>query len=181
MRFNTVNGGKPERIAGSCKNADTAIVQIGQPLVLAYNGTEDGFAVILPSSGAAQKNEGLKFGVALHQMQVGEVNEALIFGFTPSLMLIRQTRADSTQIWASEPARSVGEYLTVDTAHNGFITTASTLKIVTNATTDTLALQILNPAAVLGQTLASYSSSASATSDTRTAITAAVKASVRMM
>lgn len=182
MRINQ-NPGRtsPDRMATSIHNADTVAIPLGAPVVLAMNGTNDGLDVVLPSTSAAQKIQGLRYGVCTKTIQVGEFAEAIVFGFTNSLLLYRQTRADSTQVWASEAARSVGEYLTISSAINGFVTAVSTQKIVTNATTDTLALQIYNPDAVLGQTLASYSSSASSTADTRTAITALVKAFVRLM
>lgn len=184
MRLNTVNGGKPERIASAIKNAESSsTISVGQPVVLVANGTDDGLAVVLPSTAnSAQKSKGLLFGVALSNIAAGYPGEALVFGFHQSLRILRQTRAASTDVWASEAARSVGEFLSVDTVNNVFVTASSAIGALTVSTgAATVAVGVTNPQAVLMQTLASYASSASSTADTRTAITASVKAFVRMM
>lgn len=183
MRFNQ-NPGRTsaDRVASSIHNAEaSASIPLGAPVVLVMNGTNDGLDVVLPSSSAANKIQGMRFGVCTKTIAPGEFAEAVVFGFTNSLLLYRQTRGSSTDVWASEAARSVGEYLTISSALNGFVTAASSFKIVTNATTDTLGAVIYNPDAVLGQTLALYASSASSTADSRTAITALVKAFIRLM
>jgi hypothetical protein len=189
MRINQLTGFKtPDRIAVSIKNADTVSIPAGSPVVLAMNGTDDGVAVVLPTtSGAANLVQGLRYGVNTRTLAVGQFGDAVVFGLTNNLLLMRQTRASSSNVWASEPARSIGEFLGVSSAINGYVTEASTIGLVgLSASTATAATTPLNtitifPDAVLGQTLPTYASSASATSDTRTAITAAVKAFVRMM
>jgi len=180
VRFKTV-GNKNDSVMVVVKNAEaSASIPAGSPVVLVMNATDDGLGVVLPSSSTAIKAQGLRFGCVTKTLAAGDFGEAVVFGLTNNLLLLRQSRA-TTDSWASEPARSVGEFLKMDTVNNAWITVASTIKVVTNATTDTLALTIYNPDAVLGQTLASYAGSASSTADTRTALTASVKAVIRIM
>lgn len=175
--------GKPDRIAVAIRNAEaSADIPAGAPVVLVMNGTNDGADVVLPSTSAsALKIQGMRYGVNTRLLHAGDQGSAIVFGLTNNLLLQRQTRPTSTDTWQTEAVRSVGEFLKIDTVNNQWLTNASTIKVVTNATTDTLALTINNPDAVLAQTLASYASSASSPADTRTAITASVKAFVRMM
>jgi uncharacterized protein (DUF1501 family) len=175
-------GNKADLCAVVVRNAEaSASIPAGSPVVLVMNGTNDGLDVVLPSTSASlQKVQGLQYGVNTRTMAAGDYGESIVFGFTPTLLLERQTRVSSSNVWASEAARSVGEYLSIDTVNNYWVTTVSTYGVVTNATTDTIAVQH-RPLVALGQTLASYASSASSTADTRTAITASVKAFVRLM
>jgi hypothetical protein len=183
MRINQNTGfSTPDRVAVKIRNADTVTIPPGSPIVLAMNGTQDGIAVVLPStSGAANLIQGLRYGVSTISIPVNGYGEAIVFGLAQTLLLERQTRASSSNIWASEPARSVGEFLSIDTVNNMFVTATSSFLAVTASTAAAAGTIVNTPIAVLGQTLASYASSASATSDTRTAITASVKAVVRMM
>lgn len=179
---NPLVGNKSDHVRVVVKNADTVTIPNGAPVVLAFNGTDDGLAVVLPTTSAAQKVVGFQFGVALGNIAVSSVGEAMVFGFCQQLQLFRQTRSDSTGNWATEAARSVGEFLDISTAINGWVTIVSSITALTISTgTANVQVATIRPLAVLAQTLASYASSASATSDTRTAITAAVKAFVRMM
>jgi hypothetical protein len=139
-----------------------------------------GWMLFFQAQASAIKTRALRYGVNTRQMIAGDYGAAVVFGFTPSLLLQRQTRGASTDVWTTEAARSVGDFLSIDTVNNRFVTCASTIQVVTNATTDTLGL-FADRDAFLAQTLASYASSASSTADTRTAITAIVKAMVRMM
>ncbi len=181
MRFKQV-GNKRDLIAVVIKNNDTVQINAGQPVVIQMDG--DGVDVVLPSTaGALNLVLGLKYGVNLRNAAVGAYSEAIVFGFCNSLTLLRQTRASSTNVWATEAARSIGEMLTVDTVNNLFVTGGVSTFAVVSASTAAAAqtLTILTGPVILGQTLASYASSASSTADTRTAITASVNAFVRMM
>lgn len=181
MYINQIPGNKPDQMAVNIRNGEaSASIGVGVPVILLMNGTNDGVDVVLPSSSSALKAKGLKYGVNTRSLGTGDYGAAVIFGYTPSLLLYRQTRGNSTDVWASEAARSVGEFLSIQTTLNGFVTQASTIQVVTNATTDTIGLAV-EPAAVLAQTLALYASSASSTADSRTAITVLVKAMIRMM
>jgi len=183
MRINQNPGfSTPDHVAVRVHNADTVTIPVGAPMVLKMNGTNDGVDVVLPStSGALNLIIGLLFGVCTKAIAVGGYGEGIVYGLTNSIQLIRQTRASSTNVWASEAARSVGEFLTVDTVNNGFLTTPSSYLAVTASTATAAATIPFNPIAVMGQTLASYASSASTSTDTRTAITAMVKSFVSLM
>lgn len=176
-----LTGLKPTVVRVGVRNAEaSAVIPAGSPVVLVMNGTNDGCDVVLPSTSSLAKLIGFGYGVASRAMNAGDAGEAVVYGFVNSVILSRQTRAASTDVWASEPARSVGEFLTINTTINFLQTAVSTIAVVTNATTDTRALRAPFDA-MLAQTLASYVSSASSTADTRTAITAGVKAFVRLM
>lgn len=183
MSINLNQGFKPQRVTVGIKNAEaSASIPAGSPVTLIANGTDDGLAVVLPSSGVtAMRNQGLKYGVNTALITTGQYGNAVVHGMTNNLLLQRQTRGNSTDVWATQAVLSIGQYLTVDSTNNRFITTVSTIGVVTNATTDTLALTIYNPDYVAFQSLASFASSASSTADTRTAITASIKAFVRIM
>lgn len=193
MRINQ-NQGKSAaaRITVAIHNADTITIPAGSPVVFNMNGTNNGLDVVLFSSvTAANQQQGFRCGVVFNNVPVGGFDEAVVFGYTNFLLLIRQTRAASTANWTTEAARSVGEHLTavsVNTAAsipnltNGWSTTGSTVQIVTGTgSTGAINQTVYVCDAILAQTLASYASSASTTSDTRTAITAAVKAFVRVL
>lgn len=163
------------------RNNDTVQINAGQPVVLSMDG--NGVDVVLPSTAAALNLiQGLKYGVALHNVPVGGYDNATVFGFCNSLQLLRQSRTSSTVNWAAENARSIGEYLSIDTVNNMFVTAPSTVQYLTVSNQASPGTSTLNdPDAVLGVTLPSYVSSTSAVSDTRLYITAAVNAFVRMM
>lgn len=174
---------KPDFVGVSIHNADTVVIPTGAPVVLVMNGTNDGLDVVLPSTQNSNlQTFGLIFGVNAQSLAVGAWGQAIVYGLSQSLLLVRQTRVSSSNVWNSEAIRSVGEFLTADTVNNGFITMASAVSAVTaSASAAQNQVDTRNPMAVLGQSLNSYSSSASSTADTRTAITAAVKAFVRIM
>lgn len=185
MRINQNTGFKtPDRMAVKIRNQDTVQINIGQPVILnlgAANGI-NGVDVVLPStSGAINLITGLRYGVNCYNMPVGSYGEAIVFGLAQSVMLELQTRAASTNVWATGPARSVGEFLSIDTVNNMWVTATSSFLAVTASTAAAAATIVNIPIAVLAQTLASYASSASTTSDTRTALTASVQAIMRLM
>jgi hypothetical protein len=193
MRINLAQGkSAAARVTVAIHNADTIQIPAGSPVVFNMNGTNNGLDVVLFSSiTGANQQQGFRCGVVFNNVPVGGFDEAVVFGYTNYLLLIRQTRAASTAAWATEAARSIGEHLTatsiataasIPNLTNGWTTTASTVQIVTNSqSTGAISQTILVCDAVLATTLASYASSASTTSDTRTAITAAVKAFVRVL
>lgn len=169
MRMKTV-GNKADLMAVVFHNAESsATIPLGTPLVLMMNGTNDGLDVVLPSTAGASKMHALAFGVSIGSVAPNMFGEALIFGTHNSVVLTRQTRSASTVSWNSEATIASWVLLNIESVGNGFQTGA------------TLASTNFLPFAVLAQSLASYSSSASSTADTRTAITAAVKAFLRII
>lgn len=168
MRINQNPGNKPDRLAVNIKNADTVTIPVGSPVCMIVNGTDDGVAVVLPSS-AAGKAFSFLYGVTLGSLTVGQQGEAQVFGFVNNLILIRATRA-TTDSWGAGATVTDPLALVVDSVGNGFKTSGGTLAQTT-----------ILPFAFLAQTLASYAGSASSTADTRTSLTTLVKAFVRML
>lgn len=176
MRMKQV-GNKADLFAVVVRNADTVTIPLGTPVCLNMNGTNDGLDVVLPSTGGASKAHAFAYGVVISPatpnqqgILTNQYGEAQIFGFVNTCVLTRQTRAASTNTWNSEASIASYVLLQIDTVANGFSTSGGT-----QAATAYL------PFAILQQSLASYASSASQTSDSRTAITAGVKAFVRII
>ncbi len=173
MRFKTV-GNKADSVAVVIRNADTVVLPPGVPVCLNMNGTNDGLDVVLPNTGGATKAHAFAYGVVLSPTSTGiavnAVGESQIFGLNNSIVLLRGTRAASTDSWTSTASIASYVLLTIDTVNNAFQSSGGT-----QAATAYL------PFAVLAQSVASVVASASATSDTRTAITSSVKAFLRMI
>lgn len=158
--------GKADQISVSILNADTATIAAGAPVCLAYNGTQDGLAVVLPATtGTNQLAQGMLYGVNTLPLAVGALGNAVVFGICFCTLLELQSRTSNSVSWAAVASMAVGVNLAIDTVNNMWVTAASGTC----------------PLAVLGQTVAAVAGSASATSDTRTALTIAVKAFIRLM
>lgn len=178
MRIKTV-GNKRDGVFVVIRNADTVTLTAGTPVVLTNNATNavnNGLDVVLPSSATAAAGNALLYGIVAapagypqNGVAVNGYGEAQVFGYTSDLVLVTQTRASSTNSWNSIASIASFNYLALDTVANGFDTIG------------TLAQSGFQPYAVLWQSLASYASSASTTSDSRTAITSSVKAFLRIM
>lgn len=155
------------------KNAESsASIPLGSPVCLVLNGTNDGLAVVLPSTGGAIKAHSLFYGIASEVITAGAYGETVISGFNNYVRILRQTRAASTDAWASVAAIAVGECLNVDTVNNVMVRSAS------------IAASAFLPICIAAETIASATTLASTsftTGDTRTAITSAMKAFLRAM
>lgn len=167
MRFKQV-GNKADLVAVVVRNAEaSATIPLGSPVCLNLNGTNDGLDVVLPSTNASLATGSL-FGVALKAMAAGDYGEAQCFGFCNNVVLLTGTRTASGETF-STASGATGLILCVDTVNNVFSTTGGTQ-----------AKSGFLPFAIVAQSY-TVSGSASATSDTRTAATALVKAFLRMM
>lgn len=176
MRFKNVAGasGYGDHILLSAKNEEaTANIVKGTPVVLILNGTDDGFAVVLPSTAGAVKSSSFSFGVSVTQLAggtpVGVQDDFMALGYCPFALVQNGTRAASTASWNSQASNAAGAALTIDTVNNCFAVYSSVG--AAGAVFD----------AYLVDTIASYASSASATSDTRTAINAGYRVFVHML
>ena len=174
-------GNKCDDLQVVIKNNDTVQINAGQPVVLSLDGTTTPDVVLPSTNGAAGAIYAQSYGVNLQNLAVGAVGRCTVWGFANNVFFISQTRASSTNNWATMAALSSGQYLTLDTVNNGFLTGVSTIQYVTASTAATPTTSTVRPIAMAAQSLASYASSASATSDTRTAITYAIQAFVRFM
>lgn len=176
MRFKS-NGNKADVVGVVVRNADTVTIPPGTPVCLVMNGTNDGLDVVLPNTGGASKAHAFLFGAVISPVGPG-VNgipangygETQIMGVNGAIVLLRGTRAASTDSWTSTASIASYVVLTIDTVNNAFQSSGGT-----QAATAYL------PFAVLAQSVASVVASASATSDTRTALTQSVKAFLRMI
>jgi hypothetical protein len=171
MKISTVSKDKPESVHLRVKSAEASVtIARGTPVVFAYNGTNDGLAIVRPSAGTAAGVNALVAGVAIADITAGAFGDVQCFGFNRYSVLRRATRAASSDSWASQASIAANSVLMIlDTVNNCFSTAAS------------LAASGFLPMGIMVESLASYASSDSATSDTRTAITAAVKTHLRMM
>ena len=165
MRFQTLG---PKRDFLNVKVRYGTTIARGQPVCLSMSGTEDGYAVVLPSNSAA-KATALFYGVATKDGAVNMMGEAQVFGYCDYGVISRATRSATTVSWASVASIDTFCVLNVDTVANAFAAGA------------TQAASAFLPCAVLLESVASLAGSASATSDTRTALTTNAKIFLRAM
>lgn len=134
------------------KNGGTKAIAAGQPVILAMNGTNDGVAVHLPSESTAAKATTLFKGIALQAAAVGDYFDVAV-GYVRNVTVVRQTRAATTDSFASAAAVAVGDRMYPDTVGDGMLRS------------DAGAAGITPVIGVALDTLASKASSASTTSD----------------
>ena len=155
------------------QNAEaSASITRGTPVCFVFNGTNDGVGVVLPNTGAAIKATALFAGVASQTIAAGKQGIITISGYSVFVKVLRQTRAASTDVWATTPAYAVGEVLTIDTVNNVMNRSAS------------IAASAFLPLMVVAQTLASAATLASTnftTGYSRTAFTTSIRALIRSM
>jgi hypothetical protein len=170
-------GTKPFTQSVVVKSAEsTATIAAGSPVSLVMNGTNDGIAVVLPTTAAAAKATSLSFGVCYSAINPGAYGEILVYGFCQKAKYSRiRTRAASTDAYASTAACSVGQILSIDTlagAQSGAFQPAAL-----GAASGFL------PYAVLCETLDSIETQASTSSMTHVAsfVTGFCKVFLRMM
>src|SRR5674476_977959 len=171
MRFKSV-GNKRDSVFTVVKNGEaSASIPAGTPVTLLLNGTEDGVQVVLPSTAGDAKNGAFKYGILTATLAANAYGEVQQFGFCPYALMTKMTRAASTDSWTSSQSSQSGIALGWESINNALVGNASMVG----------SLGTLGGAVVLAASLASSAASASATGDTRTAITNAVKVFIRMM
>lgn len=151
---------------------ESSEIAVGTPVCYVFDGTDDGLAVVLPSSAAAAKAHTLFAGIIVDNAlgtDLPKLGRVLVSGLCRTTKVMLQTRAASTDSFASYSAGAVGDALVVNTVANALLRTAAG------------AASAYAPIAVLGETYASGASSASATSDTRTLISSSLKTFIRAM
>lgn len=182
MRLPTL-GAKYQTVIVQVKNADTVVLPNGTPVCFAYNGTDDGLAVVLPNTGGAAKATTLFAGVveftgtsAGTGLPVGSIGDAFFFGMVTNARLLLVTRSATSAVWPSYAAVAVGDALGIDTVNNAFTDLA------------TGAQSAYAPIAVAGFAQASTTTQASTTSsgslsgfNAATALTIAGKIMLRGM
>lgn len=202
MRIKLSENPRPDFVIVAARNAEsTAAIPRGTPIVLNLSsapqptsgadgfaaGYEDGLQVVLPSTAGANPTALFPFGVAVDTIANGQLGEALVFGVVAYALVVRATRAASTDSWsASATSSSAGGFLlSIDTVNNAFRTYAPSSISLANAssivTSGGIDIQKLNAQAVMLDSMATFSASASATSDTRTIALVGYRAFIRMM
>jgi hypothetical protein len=175
---------------GNYKNAESsAVIPVGSPVCFVMNGTEDGYAAVLPSTAGAAKTPELFAGVSVTGPSVaaGVNGQLQVYGLCNYALFAQQTRAASTDSYASAASVAVGAPLQIDTVNNAFAVDSEVtgaMTIVTGATTATVAANFGNgkpPMFVMAQTLASAASAASTSSDATVKKTYGVKIFLRAM
>ncbi len=169
MKYQTL-GDKPNFLDVNVRNDEaSATLTRGQPVCYAIDATEDGLAVVLPATALAATAQSLFAGVLLQDLTTNRIGNARVFGVAPYTIVTRATRAASSDSWSSSQSIAKGVLLSIDTINNALLVGAS------------VGASGYLPAALLAQTIASMAASATATSDSRTVITAAVKTFLRAM
>jgi hypothetical protein len=159
------------------KNAEaSASIPRGTPVVLDLSTTADaagdGLEVVLPSTAGNVISYGAKFGVLTDTLAAGATGESILFGISTYTLITRATRAASTDSWTSSASQASGAVMAgIDTLNNAFLTAASSAASLASAL----------PAGLLLDSIASFAATASSTADTRTVLTSAVRAFIRMM
>ena len=167
----------------------SATIPVGAPVCFVMDGTEDGFAGVLPSTAGAAKTPELFAGVCVTAGGVlpNQFGAYQCYGLCNYALVAQQTRAASTDSYASAAALSVGKPLQIDTVNNAFVIDSEftgAITIVTGATTATVAANFGNgkpPMFVMAQTVASAASAASTSSDSTVKRTSGVKIFLRAM
>ena len=96
MRFQSL-GDKAGFISEHVRNAEaSATIPKGTPVALVLNATEDGFAVVLPSTAGATKTHLGKYGVALDDILAGQIGEVQLAGVCRYAIMSLQTRANTS-------------------------------------------------------------------------------------
>jgi hypothetical protein len=159
------------------RNAESsATIPRGTPLVLKLStsgAAGDGMDVVLPATAGNPLSYAARFGVACCSMAAGEYGEAILFGYCSYAIVTRATRAGATgtDSWSSVDSSASGIACGIDTVNNALVMGASIAGAVASNHID----------AVLLDSIPVLAASATATTDTRTAITRSARVFVRML
>jgi hypothetical protein len=125
MKFWNAGGGKNEDLIHVVKNAEASVeIPAGTPCIYAMNGTDDGLAVVLPSSSTAVKASVFLAGVAQKTIPIGKMENVQVYGFNRFTRVYRGSRAASTDAWPTFAAFAIGDILQVNTVANAFASSA---------------------------------------------------------
>ena len=168
-------GNKSDQIIVNIKNAEaSATIPLGAPVMYNLSATaatqasDDGLAVVLPSTAAVAKYQ-LCAGVnTSYNLAVNYMGESLIYGYCPATLVKLTTRAASTDTWASVQSVASALLLTPDFTNNVWQTLAN------------VAAQS-SPQCILIDTIASIATAASTAGGTRVVSTGLYRSFVRMM
>jgi len=168
MREQTL-GDKPNFKDLRARNDETVSIPAGTPVAYKIDGTEDGLAVIKPSSSAA-KNTTFFAGVLLETLgtAVPKLANMRAYGIVDAVVRLA-TRGVTSDSWTSLASQAIALRVVVDTINDCFLTSASAGSAA--------AL----PLGGLAETIASQAASATATGLTLTVKTTLAKVFIRAM
>ncbi len=175
-------GDKPDFITSHVRNAEaSATITRGTPVILAYNGTDDGFAVVLPSSSTAAKIQAFYFGVATDDILAGAIGRVQRNGFCRYVKLRVRTRANTSggSSWSTVDTQLIAAVLTIDSVNNCFVSSPAT-RAMASSDAQTASEFLLN-AGALAESKDSLAGVATSTADSLTVSTTSAKAMLRMM
>ena len=128
---------RPWRARKVLQNGESATNFLaGNAVILAVNGTGDGYTGVLPSTAGAAKTNSLFQGVAA-PLSVdpnstspgagtpGAYVNIICAGWCPVTKLVKATKAASTDAWPSYAAGAIGDRMIVETVNNGFVNAGS--------------------------------------------------------
>ncbi len=169
-------GNKADKIVLVVTNAEASTsIPRGTPLVLKLTTTAsnslDGLGVCLPSTAGSPLSYAVRYGVSTDTLAVNQTGESILFGVCNYALITRATRAASTDSWSASASTASGIALGVDTINNAFVMGASVAGSIATNHAD----------AVLLDSISSIAASASATTDSNTAITVGARVFVRML
>ena len=165
-------GNKGDKLSVVVRNGEvSASIPRGTPVIAILNGTNDGLDVVLPSTAGAALSFNARLGVVSETLTAGAFTDSIVYGYVAYALITRMTRSASSASWTSSASAASGVCLGIDILNNAFLLGASS--------DGSLAAAAAN--AFLVDSLASSAASATATSDTRTAITNGVRVFVRML
>jgi hypothetical protein len=172
MRIKNVQGasGVGDHILPNVKNVDTVVIPRGTPVVLTLNGTADGYGVVLPSTAGQAKSNAFAWGVCqtIGGLGIGATDDVYGTGYCPFAIVVYATRSASSASWTSSASIASGAIMSIDTVNNAYTTASASIGSLGQG-----------QLAVLLDTIASFAASASATSDTRTALTVGARVFLR--
>lgn len=120
MRFSQINKNKPDNVYIVIKNGEaSAALTQGMPVVMKFNGTDDGLAVEKPSTTSDGQALGCLAGImAETSLAAGKIGLAQVYGFCQKVNVGRMTRSATDAAWASIPAIALGDVYKVDTVND---------------------------------------------------------------
>lgn len=159
--------GNPEKVF-IWVQADAALAA-KTPCAFVMDGTDDGLNCVVANTAGAAKATSLFAGIPNVAIALNAGGWSQVYGVIDDIILVRATRAASTDSYNSNIDIALGDLLNVNTAPSGMVYSAAG------------AASAALPYCVAAETLASAASSASTTSDSSTAVTTTLKAFLRAM
>lgn len=112
-----------ETIVGVFKNAEASTtLALGVPVVLAFNGTDDGLAVVLPATAGAAKTTVFACGVVVspNGIVAGQLGDVQVYGLCLQAKIMVGTRSATDAVWASYASGAAAGILEMETVNNMF-------------------------------------------------------------